>query len=145
MLYRAEVFRQVGLLEESFESYLEDVDFGLRCAAQRITGRYVPDARAVHVGSAALGRWHPETVRRIARNQLLLVARHYSALRAYGRSWSPKSYGAPSRFGMAADWRGRAARCRAFAISQPRGVQNLQKDPELLEQFCDPTSKLSRV
>src|ERR1039457_5603324 len=69
VLYRAEVFRQVGLLEESFESYLEDVDFGLRCAAQRITGRYVPDARAVHLGSAALGRWHPETVRRMDRIQ----------------------------------------------------------------------------
>jgi GT2 family glycosyltransferase len=79
VLYRAEVFRQVGLLEESFESYLEDVDFGLRCAAQRITGRYVPDARAVHLGSAALGRWHPETVRRMARNQVLLAARHYAA------------------------------------------------------------------
>ena len=79
VLYRADVFRQVGLLEESFESYLEDVDFGLRCTAQRITGRYVPDARAVHVGSAALGRWHPDTVRRMARNQVLLTARHYSA------------------------------------------------------------------
>ena len=79
VLYRAEVFRQVGLLEESFESYLEDVDFGLRCAAQGISGRYVPQARAIHVGSAALGLWHPETVRRMARNQLLLAARHCSA------------------------------------------------------------------
>ena len=79
VLYRAEVFRQVGLLEESFESYLEDADFGLRCAARRITGRYVPEARAIHLGSAALGRWHPETVRRIARNQLLLAARHHAA------------------------------------------------------------------
>ena len=78
MLYRAEVFRQVGLLEESFESYLEDADFGLRCALQGITGRYVPEAQAVHLGSAALGRWHPETVRRISRNQLFLAARHYS-------------------------------------------------------------------
>ena len=75
VLYRAEVFKQVGLLEESFESYLEDADFGLRCAAVGIVGRYLPDARAVHVGSASLGRWHSETVRRMSRNQLLLVAR----------------------------------------------------------------------
>ena len=33
-LFRAELFQRVGLLEESFESYLEDVDFGLRSAAQ---------------------------------------------------------------------------------------------------------------
>ena len=55
VLYRAEVFRQVGLLEESFESYLEDADFGLRCAAQGITGRYVPEARAVHRGERRAG------------------------------------------------------------------------------------------
>ncbi len=69
----------MGLLEESFDSYLEDADFGLRCALRGITGRYVPEARAVHLGSASLGRWHPETVRRISRNQLFLAARHYSA------------------------------------------------------------------
>ena len=38
-----------------------------------------PKPRRSIVGSATLGRWHPETVRRIARNQLLLAARHYSA------------------------------------------------------------------
>ncbi|MEO8595307.1 MAG: glycosyltransferase family 2 protein [Candidatus Solibacter sp.] len=76
VLYRAEVFQQVGWLEESFESYLEDADFGLRCAAQGLSGRYVPEARAIHQGSATLGRWHPETVRRMARNQVLLAARH---------------------------------------------------------------------
>jgi hypothetical protein len=77
VLLRAEVFRRAGLLETSFESYLEDVDFGLRCAALELAGIYVPGALAWHQGSATLGRWHPETVRRMARNQLFLVARHY--------------------------------------------------------------------
>jgi len=76
-LFRAELFQHVGLLEESFESYLEDVDFGLRCAALGLAGQYVPEALAWHRGSATLGRWHPETVRRTARNQILLLARHY--------------------------------------------------------------------
>jgi len=76
-LFRAELFQRVGLLEESFESYLEDVDFGVRCAARGLAGRYVPEALAWHRGSATLGRWHAETVRRIARNQVLLLARHY--------------------------------------------------------------------
>jgi GT2 family glycosyltransferase len=79
VLLRAELFRKAGLLEESFESYLEDVEFGLRCAALGLAGEYLPDARAWHRGSATLGEWHPETVRRIARNQVLLVARHYSS------------------------------------------------------------------
>ena len=76
-LFRAEVFQKVGMLEESFESYLEDVDFGLRCAKAGCRGEYLPDAVARHHGSAARGRWHRETVRMIARNQVLLVARHF--------------------------------------------------------------------
>jgi GT2 family glycosyltransferase len=86
-LFRAELFQQVGLLEESFESYLEDVDFGLRCAAHGFAGQYVPDALAWHRGSATLGRWHPDTVRRMARNQLLLLARHYPRRLLVGWFW----------------------------------------------------------
>jgi GT2 family glycosyltransferase len=79
-------YLSVGGLDEAFGSYLEDVDFGLRSAAKGYTGRYVPAAVAWHAGSGTLGRWHPETVRYIARNQVLLVARHYSKemLRRYG-------------------------------------------------------------
>ena len=77
-VFRAALFEKTGLLEERFESYLEDVDFGLRCAAQDLAGEYVPEAVAWHRGSAALGRWHTETVRRMARNQVWLLARHYS-------------------------------------------------------------------
>ncbi|HWC96264.1 MAG TPA: glycosyltransferase family 2 protein [Candidatus Sulfopaludibacter sp.] len=77
VVFRAAIFERVGLLEESFESYLEDVDFGLRCAQAGCSGEYLPDAVARHHGSAARGRWHPETVRLIARNQVLLLARHF--------------------------------------------------------------------
>ena len=79
VLYRAELFREIGGLEEALESYLEDVEFGMRCAARGILGRYEPAARAIHLGSATLGRWHPDTVRRIARNQVLLAERYRSA------------------------------------------------------------------
>jgi hypothetical protein len=77
VLLRTAIFERVGMLENSFESYLEDVDFGLRCAARELAGVYVPGALAWHQGSASLGRWHPETVRRIGRNQIFLAARHY--------------------------------------------------------------------
>lgn len=76
-LFRAELFRRIGLLDQDYESYLEDVDFGLRCALAGLSGIYVPAAVGHHQGSATLGRWHSESVRRIARNQLLLVAKHY--------------------------------------------------------------------
>jgi GT2 family glycosyltransferase len=76
-LFLREIFNRVGLLDERFESYLEDVDFGLRCVLAGIPGCYVPEAVAWHRGSATLGLYHPETVRRMARNQLFLVAKHY--------------------------------------------------------------------
>jgi GT2 family glycosyltransferase len=77
LVMKTELFQRVGGLDERLESYLEDVDFGLRSAAKGYTGRYVPEAVALHQGSATLGRWNPRTVRQIARNQLLLVAKHY--------------------------------------------------------------------
>jgi len=76
-LVRTELFQRLGLLDESLESYLEDIDLGIRCAAAGLTGRYVPSAVAYHQGSATLGIWHPDTVRKISRNQLLIVAKHY--------------------------------------------------------------------
>jgi GT2 family glycosyltransferase len=88
LLIRKSVFEQVGGLDEAFESYLEDVEFGLRCASYGYTGWYEPRAICMHHGSATLGHWHPRTVRNIARNQVLLVARHYDreCLRRFG--WS---------------------------------------------------------
>jgi GT2 family glycosyltransferase len=77
-LFRAALFGRVGLFDPAFESYLEDVDLGLRCAMQRLRGVYVPTAIAYHWGSASLGAWNPEMVRLIARNQVFLVAKHYS-------------------------------------------------------------------
>ena len=76
-LFRTGLFRQIGLLDEKFESYLEDVEFGLRCGCLNYRGRYVPSAVAYHQGSAALGKWHAGIVRKIARNQVLLVAKYY--------------------------------------------------------------------
>ena len=70
----------MGLLEERFESCLEDVEFGLRCARAGCGGRYVPEARAWHQGGATLGAWSARAVRLIARNQVLLAARYCDRL-----------------------------------------------------------------
>lgn len=83
-LLRRRLFDQIGLLDEQFESYLEDVDFGLRCAARHYQGVYVSSAVAYHAGSATLGAWHKATVRRIARNQILLIRKHFR-----GAPWWP--------------------------------------------------------
>lgn len=76
-LFRRSLFDRVGLLDDRFESYLEDVDFGLRCAAAGFMGVYVPEAVGFHMGSATLGAWHNATVRRIARNHIFLLIKHF--------------------------------------------------------------------
>lgn len=76
-VFRTSLFRDLGGLDEEFESYLEDVEFGMRCACAGRVGLYVPEAVAWHWGSATLGAWSPEMVRLISRNQVLLAARYF--------------------------------------------------------------------
>ena len=76
VLFRRSVFETVGGLDEQFGSYLEDVDFGLRCAARGLSGWFEPAAVACHEGSATLGTWSPRMVRLIARNQVLLARKY---------------------------------------------------------------------
>jgi len=140
VLFRAEVFRRAGYLDESFESYLEDVEFGLRCAALGIQGLYEPRAVAWHHGSASLGEWHPETVRRIARNQVLLVARHYPPRLLFRCAWpilvAQLLWGAVAfRHGAGLAWlRGKWQGLRNFRDSETGyATPNFEK---VLERLC---------
>ncbi|MEO8100390.1 MAG: glycosyltransferase family 2 protein [Acidobacteriota bacterium] len=83
-LVRRGLFDQLGSLDERFESYLEDVDFGLRCAKAGKAGVYAPKAISSHQGSSTWGRWNPDTVRLLSRNQVLLTAKHFR-----GQAWWP--------------------------------------------------------
>ncbi|MGH9648147.1 MAG: glycosyltransferase family 2 protein [Bryobacteraceae bacterium] len=79
-LFQRGLFEEIGSLDEGFESYLEDVDFGIRCAIHERWGVYVPTAIAYHQGSSTWGQWNKYSVRLIARNQLLLTAKHFGGL-----------------------------------------------------------------
>lgn len=76
-IFRRKLFDDLGLLDEQFISYMEDTEFGLRCAMAGRKGVYVPSATVSHLGSATLGAWSSDTVRSISRNQTLLVAKHF--------------------------------------------------------------------
>ena len=86
-VFRTELFHKAGPLDEGFVSYLEDVDFGLRCAVGGYAGRYIAEAIARHEGSATLGRWNAGVVRAIARNQIVLVAKHYPSPLLWRYGW----------------------------------------------------------
>lgn len=76
-LFRRRLFEEIGSLDETFESYLEDVDFGIRCAAKGRSGVYVPSAIVYHLGSSTWGAWNKYAVRLMARNQVLLTAKYF--------------------------------------------------------------------
>ncbi|HVP00591.1 MAG TPA: glycosyltransferase family 2 protein [Bryobacteraceae bacterium] len=76
-IFRRTLFDEVGQLDENFGSYLEDVDFGIRCALAGRAGEYIPSAIALHRGSATRGAWNSDTVKQISRNQLLLTFKHF--------------------------------------------------------------------
>ena len=78
-LYRRELFERVGGFAEVYESYLEDVDLSLRCAAARLEGVYEPMARCFHRGSASSSPWNPRVAYLMSRNQAILVRRIFPA------------------------------------------------------------------
>jgi GT2 family glycosyltransferase len=127
-LLRRELFERAGLLDESFESYLEDVEFGLRCALQGLSGLYVPDSVAFHHGSATLGAWSGAMVRLLSRNQALLVARHYP------RDWFVR-YGRPVLagqilWGLAAFRRGRGGAWLRGKLDAVRAWSSVRREPD---------------
>jgi GT2 family glycosyltransferase len=54
-LYRLSAFAEVGLFDESFWAYFEDVDWGLRAQLAGLRSWYVPNAVAYHMGGATTG------------------------------------------------------------------------------------------
>ena len=77
-LFHRSVFDRVGGLDARFEAYYEDVDFGIRCALAGIEGVYEPEAVASHKGKSTLGKNAERVMYLTARNQVLVLAKHYS-------------------------------------------------------------------
>ncbi len=77
VLLRTELRERIGYLDEEFGTYLEDVEFGVRCRKAGLGGQYVPSATGVHEGSATVGAWSEFAARQMATNQARLVAKHW--------------------------------------------------------------------
>lgn len=88
VLIRRSLFMGLSGLNEEFGTYMEDVEFCLRCAMAGESGVYEPQAKATHLGSATDGAWSPQMVRRISRNQLLLVALHWPRPMGMRLAWT---------------------------------------------------------
>lgn len=70
-----EVRAAVGLFDESFEAYGEDVDLSLRAVRRGFRVRVVPDARITHTLGASYGRTSPRKVFLVERNRVRAAVR----------------------------------------------------------------------
>lgn len=76
-LYRREYLLKIGLFDEQFFAYLEDVDIGYRAKLHGYRNMYEPHAKVYHVGSGTSGsRYNEFKVRVSARNNIYLVRKN---------------------------------------------------------------------
>lgn len=68
-LYRRSMLKDIGLFDEDYFAYLEDVDIALRAQSSGYKCQYVPSAIIYHLGCGTTGSgYHPLVVRLSAQN-----------------------------------------------------------------------------
>ncbi|MCX8067942.1 MAG: glycosyltransferase, partial [Anaerolineae bacterium] len=75
-LYRREMLREIGLFDERFFAYLEDVDLAWRAQVAGWRCWYVPQAVVRHQTSASFGENSPLKKQLKARNKIWMVAKN---------------------------------------------------------------------
>jgi GT2 family glycosyltransferase len=77
---RKEVFEQVGLLDEEFYIYCEEVDWSLRVRKAGWEIYCVPEARIVHYGGQSTQQFRGPMLVELHRSRDKLFKKHYSSL-----------------------------------------------------------------
>lgn len=76
-VYKKEMLDEIGLLDESFFAYGEDVDLGLRGRWAGWKCIYVPSANVYHKYSATTGMYSPQKAFLAERNRLWLLFKNF--------------------------------------------------------------------
>jgi len=76
-LYRRAMLDEIGLFDEDFFAYLEDVDLAWRARLAGWRCLYVPAARVFHVHSGTAVEGSPFKNRLLGRNKIWLIAKNY--------------------------------------------------------------------
>ena len=81
VIYRMELFKEVGLFDENHFAYLEDVDVGYRARIAGYSNWYEPSAVVYHAGSGFSGsRYNEFKVNLSSRNSIYLVLKNMPLL-----------------------------------------------------------------
>jgi len=77
-IYRREFFNQVGLFDEDFFIFAEDVDLNMRGQLQGLKSVYLPKAKVFHIGTATVGLYSDRYVYLCKRNDIWVFIKNYS-------------------------------------------------------------------
>ncbi len=110
-LYRRTMLDQIGVFDEEFFMYCDDVDLGLRGRVAGWRCRFVPDAVVRHRYSASAGRYSLRKVFLVERNRMWVMIKYFPwTAVALSPFWTALRLG---WHGYAA-WRGRGGAGRAL-------------------------------
>lgn len=83
-IYRMNVLKKIGGLDEQHFAYLEDVDLGYRARIDGFENWYTPEAKVYHVGSATTGtRYNEKKVFLAARNTIFVIYKNMPLLQLF--------------------------------------------------------------
>ena len=83
-IYKRRVFDEIGLFDESFFAYLEDIDIGYRAKIHGYRNSYAPNAIVYHAGSGTSGSNHNSfKVKLTARNSIWLNYKNMPLLQLF--------------------------------------------------------------
>jgi GT2 family glycosyltransferase len=76
-LYRRSAFERVGLFDEDFFAYLEDIDWGFRAQLTGFLCWYIPEARSYHLGGVTVRKASGLLSFLLIRNTLWLALKNF--------------------------------------------------------------------
>jgi len=87
MLVRAQAIRQVGLMDESFYMYCEEIDWAWRIKEAGWKIFSVPQAEIVHYGGQSTRQARPEMIVALWTSRLRLYRKHYPTWKLTAARW----------------------------------------------------------
>lgn len=76
-VYKKEVFDKIGLFDEDFSFYLEDVDIDFRAQLAGFKCLFVSKARVYHIGSATAGKKSPFSFKMMIKNHYHVIYKNF--------------------------------------------------------------------
>jgi GT2 family glycosyltransferase len=88
VVYKKDIIKKIGLFDQDFFAYEEDVDIALRLAKLRYQTLYTPTAFSYHLGGGTSNKMGNFRSRMDAKNWIYLIIKNYSGSEFWGNFFS---------------------------------------------------------